>query len=135
MFERLFGRKSKSVNTPNTKPDQSDHKEQPLLNELEDLQQALHASPSIDPNAIPILDDIIESGSGKETKRELLEECEHNTSEAPSQSDEKKAAIEQQVDQLVQELVNELMPGLEAELRQRLLALAPQYLKTQPQED
>lgn len=128
MFAKLFGRKNRQ---PEPRAGDDASTEQPLLNELQDLQQSLHTAPGVDPDHIPVLDDIIESGPAE--PHPSLIALDQATSELTEQR--AQAGGEQHLDQLVQELVNELMPGLEAELRRRLLELAPHYLHSKPESD
>ncbi|MBD2858169.1 hypothetical protein IB286_04045 [Spongiibacter sp. KMU-158] len=137
MLSKLFGRKHDQDSDKNFSASRDNSAtDKPLLNELEDLQQALHASPSINPESIPVLDDIIESGSGQKTSAADSSINEDTLDKGavldftPETSNSLNERNEEQLDQLIQELMNELMPTLEAQLKQKLIELVPRYLNS-----
>ena len=88
-----------------------DNRAAPLLSELEALKDSLDHQPDIDPQAIPVLDDIIEPSPH-------LRPPETAQRERPGNEE---TGHEREV--FIQSLIDDMMPELEAALRRRLLEL------------
>ncbi|WP_373087048.1 hypothetical protein [Zhongshania sp.] len=109
----------------------------PLLGELEALQAVLLDTAGIDPATIPLLDDIIESappqphGIQSEETRFSDAGVEYTTSPSSQLMD----VTHQQSDDdfarelFIQDLIDSMMPGIESELRKRLLNLDQEILE------
>ena len=88
-----------------------DNRTAPLLSELEALKDSLDHPSDIDPQAIPVLDDIIEPSPH-------LQPPETVQRQRPGSEE---TGHEREV--FIQSLIDDMMPELEAALRRRLLEL------------
>ena len=111
----------------------------PLLGELEALQAVLLNTAGIDPSSIPLLEDIIESGpSVQQNKLEYRDENYVHDSEPAFNSSSTTDYPRQNNltydddfahELFIQDLIDTMMPGIEAELRKRLLKLDKNILE------
>ena len=105
----------------------------PFLGELEALQAVLLDTAGIDPASIPLLDDIIEDGpvqyprnseqhdeirfGDDEEEANPRATAEYQLYNTPTHDDDFEREL------FIQDLIDTMMPGIEAELRKRLLNL------------
>jgi hypothetical protein len=109
----------------------------PLLGELEALQAVLLDTAGIDPATIPLLDDIIESAppQPRDTRSEEVRFSDAGIEYTTSPSSKLMDVTHQQSDDdfarelFIQDLIDSMMPGIESELRKRLLNLDQEILE------
>lgn len=90
-------------------------KNPPSIGELEALRDVLHSDNAIDPNDIPVLQDVVKLAPGQ--------------SPAPAADSGTDDEYDYEHELFIQELVDDMMPMLEAQLRKKLLALDVEILQ------
>ncbi|MGJ8687533.1 MAG: hypothetical protein ACSHWQ_08640 [Spongiibacteraceae bacterium] len=93
-------------------------KNPPSIGELEALRDVLHSDNAIDPNDIPVLQDVVKLAAGQNPAPAT------DTSESNTEDE-----YDYEHELFIQELVDDMMPMLEAQLRKKLLALDAEILQ------